>query len=237
MKRLSVSIIIPTLNEEKYIEKTLKALKNQDFEGKFEIIVADGMSKDNTVKIAEKYADKIILVKKRGIAAGRNEGARVAKGDVLIFVDADTVLLPNTISELVKAFKEKKVVGAACPIIPLSAKIEDFFLYWGYNQYMKATLKTKRPHVPGICCAYRKDAFWEVNGFNEKMKAWEDYDLSERISKLGKIVLVESTLAITSPRRIKAWGKLGAVLKYLKLHFNYLLKGKSPCAKEYEPVR
>ena len=129
MKKPFVSVIIPTLNEEKYIEKTLKALKNQDFEGKFEIIVADGMSKDNTVKIAEKYADKVILVKKKGIAAGRNEGARVAKGDVLIFVDADTVLLPNTISELVKAFKDKKVVGAACPIIPLSAKIENFFFY------------------------------------------------------------------------------------------------------------
>ena len=90
-----ISIIIPTLNEEKYIENTLKALKNQDYNGKYEIIVADGMSKDRTVKIAQKYADKVIKVKKPGISAGRNAGAGIAKGGIFLFIDADTIVFPN----------------------------------------------------------------------------------------------------------------------------------------------
>jgi glycosyltransferase involved in cell wall biosynthesis len=117
-----VSIIIPTLNEEKYIESTLKALKNQDYKGKYEMIVADGLSKDNTVKIAKKYVDKVVLVKEKGIAKGRNAGAKVAKGNILLFIDADTILLFNGLTELIEPFKRKNIVGVTCPIIPISQK-------------------------------------------------------------------------------------------------------------------
>ena len=87
--RPSISIIIPTLNEEKYIERCLKSLKNQSFRN-FEIIVSDSYSTDDTVKIAKKYGAKVVLTKKTGPAAGRNEGARKAKGSILVFLDADT---------------------------------------------------------------------------------------------------------------------------------------------------
>jgi glycosyltransferase involved in cell wall biosynthesis len=89
-----------TLNEEKYIETTLLSIKNQDYKGKYEIIMVDSNSKDRTVKIARKYADKVIVTKRRGVSVGRNIGARLAKGEILLFVDAYTVLLPNVIREL-----------------------------------------------------------------------------------------------------------------------------------------
>jgi glycosyltransferase involved in cell wall biosynthesis len=231
-----VSVIIPTLNEEGYIENCLKALKAQDYKGKFEIIVADGKSKDNTVKIAKKYADKVVVVDKKGVAVGRNVGARVARGEIFIFMDADTVAAFNLITEIVKGF-EKGVVGATCPVVPLSANMSEFLLYWFYNQFMKATLHTKKPQVAGMFCAYRREAFEKVNGFDENIVTCEDYDLSERISKFGKIKCVGSTFVMTSPRRIRKWGKTRAAAKYLKFYFNYLLLGKNPDLKEYPPIR
>jgi glycosyltransferase involved in cell wall biosynthesis len=231
-----VSVIIPTLNEECYIENCLKALKDQDYKGKFEIIVADGKSEDKTVKIAKKYADKVVVVKKRGISVGRNAGARIAKGEIFLFMDADTVAAFNLITEIVKGFK-KNVVGVTCPVVPLSANMSEFLLYWFYNQFMKASLHTKKPQVAGTCCAYKREAFEKVNGFNENIKAWEDYDMSERISKLGKIKCVDSTFVMTSPRRIRKWGKTKAALKYAKVYTTYLLAGVTPKINEYTPVR
>ena len=237
MKKSIVSVIIPTLNEEKYLEPTLKAVKNQDYEGKCEVIVADGNSKDNTVKIAKKYADKVIVVKKKGVSAGRNAGAKVAKGDILIFLDADTIVLFNTLSEIVKAFKNKKVVGVACSVLPTSVKASDFAIYWLYNNFVKMSLKRKKPQVAGMCCVYSKKAFEKVGGFDEKLYVYEDLDLSARIAKLGKIAFIENTLVLTSPRRFEAWGKTKAARKYIVTYLNYLLAGKKVPPNEYKPVR
>ena len=232
----SVSVIVPTLNEEKYLESCLKSIKNQDYQGEYEIIVSDGGSKDKTLKIAKKYADKVITCDKKGIAYGRNRGAEEAKGSILFFIDADTILLFDTISQLVKPFRRRKVVGSTCPILPLSPKARDFMIYWIANQFVKSSLKFK-PQVFGICCAYRKEVFEKVGGFNEKLKTMEDLDLAERISQYGKIVLVEKTLVLTSPRRIRKWGTTKSARKYVSGYLNYLLTGKGISGREYKPIR
>ena len=236
MKKLPfVSVIIPTLNEEGYIENCLKALKAQDYKGKFEIIVVDSKSNDNTVKIAKKYADKVVVIDKKGVAVGRNAGARIARGEIFLFMDADTVAAFNLITEIVKGF-EKGVVGVTCPVVPLSANMSEFLVYWFYNQFMKTSLHTKKPQVAGMCCAYSREAFEKIGGFNESKKALEDYDLSERISRLGKIKCVNSTFVMASPRRIRKWGKTKAAIKYAKLYVTYLLGG-TPEIDEYAPIR
>jgi len=237
MKKPLISVIIPTLNEEKYIKPTLKALRNQDYEGKYEIIVADGMSKDNTVRIAKKFVDKVIIVKQRGVSTGRNEGAKIAKGEILLFLDGDTILLFNGLTEISKCFRTKKVVGVACPILPISPEAKDLAIYWSFNQFMKRSIKTKKPQVAGICCAYRKKVFENVGGFNEYLDTLEDFDLSERISKKGKIAFIQNTLALTSNRRIKKWGRIKSIRKYLQLYFNYILRKKTFNRNEYKPIR
>jgi glycosyltransferase involved in cell wall biosynthesis len=236
MKKLPfVSVIIPTLNEEAYVENCLKALKAQDYKGKFEIIVADGKSKDKTVKIAKKYADKVIVVNKKGIGVGRNAGAKEANGEIFLFIDADTVAAFNLITEIVRGF-ERGVVGVTCLVVPLSANMSEFLLYWFYNQFMKATLHTKKPQVAGICCAYSRKAFEKIGGFDESLRTLEDFELSKRISRLGKINCVNATFVMTSPRRIRKWGKTKAAIKYVKLYITYLLAGVTPI-NEYSPVR
>ena len=110
-----ISIIIPTLNEEKIIEKTLKSLK--ELKGDYEIIVSDGKSTDRTVSISKMYADKVVVYEgeaRQTIAMGRNLGASVASGEYLLFLDAD-IAIPNPsffFSKLLKEFNDKKFVGA-----------------------------------------------------------------------------------------------------------------------------
>lgn len=232
-----LSVIVPTLNEEKYIENTLKALRSQDYKSEYEIIVADSNSKDRTVEIAKKYADKTIVIKERGISKGRNAGAAAARGDIFLFVDADTMLLFNGLTEIEKVLRKKNVVGVSCPIAPLSAQARDFIFYWIVNQLSKTSSKTKKAQVPGICFACRKDAFEKVGGYDESVETAEDYDLSERLSKIGKIEFTEKTLAFTSTRRFDRLGRFKHVEKSLEMYFNYLLTGKGISVKKYKPVR
>jgi glycosyltransferase involved in cell wall biosynthesis len=232
-----ISIIIPTLNEEKYISDTLRSIKSQCFEDKCEIIVVDGMSKDNTVRIAKKYADKVIVIKKRGIAVGRNAGARIAKGDILLFCDADTIPIPNALTEITKEFKKKNVVAVTVPIIPLSHQLKDSMIFWMYNIFVKISINFGNAQIPGVFVAYRKETFDKVNGFNESIETWEDYDLSSRIDKHGKIVYSDKTLVLSSLRRIEKWGRTKSIVKYLGFQIKYLLTGKGPSVKYYEPIR
>jgi cellulose synthase/poly-beta-1,6-N-acetylglucosamine synthase-like glycosyltransferase len=89
------SFIVPTLNEEKYLQACLSSIVNQRTCVDYELIVVDGGSKDRTVAIAERYADKVICLGRRGIWLGRNEGASRARGRLLLFIDADTSVPAN----------------------------------------------------------------------------------------------------------------------------------------------
>lgn len=204
MPKLKVSVIITCKNEEDYIESCLKSVQYQTLKN-FEIIVSDGKSKDNTVKIAKRYADKVI-VEETNVSAGRNIGAANAKGEILIFVDADTVLLPETLEKILDVFKKKNVVGASCPAMPLTTEMKYVWLYSAYNNFARASIRFKRPHIAGFFCAYRKDAFNLVGGFDENFGTLEDFDLSKRIAKLGKIEFLSSTFVLTSHRRLKRFG-------------------------------
>ncbi|MFH1623134.1 MAG: glycosyltransferase [Candidatus Aenigmatarchaeota archaeon] len=232
-----ISVIVPTLNEEKYIESTLKSLRNQDYEGRMEILVADGGSTDKTAKIAKRYSAKVVSAKKRGIAVGRNGGAAVAKGDILLFVDADTILLFNTLSEIERAFARKDVYAVSCSVVPISAKYKDFIVYWIYNQYTKATTHTKHAHIGGMCFAVRRRVFEAMGGYNEEMTTGEDLDLSERISKVGRIAFAKNTLALTSPRRLESMGIVRTLFKYVEFYLRFLVVGNGLSRKDYKPVR
>jgi len=91
-----ISVIIPTLQEEKYIATTLSKLTK--ITPQIEIIVVDGGSEDNTVKIARGFTDKVYEIKERGISKARNYGAKYSNGDILLFLDAD-VMPPNDFAE------------------------------------------------------------------------------------------------------------------------------------------
>jgi len=229
------SVIVPTLNEEKYLPNTLTSIKKQNYKGEFEIIVADGMSKDHTTEVAKRYTDKIVLVNRKGVSAGRNEGARAAKGDILVFLDADTIACNNLLDNIAKHFKHKNVL-AGTPRILTTEYGKSMILYTVANELGINTLfKIKKPIMPAVCLACRRDVFWRVGGFNEDLKVAEDVEFSTKIRKLhGKFIFMRNSYVYTSPRRLKQWG----VVRQLRAWpFGYIwirLKKRQP---RYEPIR
>jgi len=109
-----ISVVMPTLNEEKYVERTLNCLRNQKTSIPYEIVVCDSYSIDKTVQIAKKYADKIVFEPKKGIAYGRNTGVKNSSGKYIINVDADTYYPNDFIQKAYKVFKQEKYVGFFC---------------------------------------------------------------------------------------------------------------------------
>jgi len=123
---MKLSIIIPALNEENNLPGLLNSLKEQSFSD-YEIIIADAGSKDGTAAIAKKYGCKIVP---GGLPAkGRNEGAKIAKGDILFFLDADTVLPDNFFEKAIAEFNDRQLELASFCLIPSPKnKISSFFL-------------------------------------------------------------------------------------------------------------
>jgi len=241
VKKPLISVIIPTLNEENYIEDTLLSLKWQNFEFPYEIIVVDSNSKDNTVKIAKKYANKIIVTKKKGVAKGRNLGAKYAEGKYLVFVDADTILLPNALEKLYKEIRNPTVALVSLPVLPSCFDSVFLFYYFVYSLFSKISIIFGKPQIAGIVMCCRKETFFKVGGFGEDNIVLEDFDFSEKIRKFGRIKIVDSSLALTSPRRIEKWGKIVGAVKYLSIYWLYFC-GKKEIAnrlgkKMYGPVR
>lgn len=227
-----VSVVIPTLNEERYIEDLLFHLRKQN---PHEIIVADSYSEDTTRKIAKKYRARIADAPKKNAAAGRNAGAKLATGDVLLFLDADNVPYCNLIDTVSRDFRNRKLVGWTCSIFAFSPSRKEQILYEMYNDMAKLLVKVKKPHAAGIVMGIRKKTFDSIGGFDEDKKVVEDHDLALRVGKMGNFVFSSDTCVFTSTRRVSEWGIGGILKEYSKMYLNFLLKGNKKY--DYPPVR
>jgi cellulose synthase/poly-beta-1,6-N-acetylglucosamine synthase-like glycosyltransferase len=200
---MQFSVIVPTYNEEQYIEACLRSILQQDIDrSEYEIIVADANSSDKTRVLAESLADQIVVTQKRGIALGRNLGARSATGDIFVFVDADAMLQPSFLRKLQKRFSNSKIVGVTGIASASDGTLPQRFVYHATYWLVRFFLWFHLPLFPGICVAYRRDPFWQVKGFREDFGIVEDLDLSRRISKIGKVVFDPQAKATVSTRRL-----------------------------------
>jgi glycosyltransferase involved in cell wall biosynthesis len=228
-----ISVVVPTYQEEKYIEPTLIAISNQTLKrNKYEIIISDANSKDRTVEIAKKYADKIIITDKRGIAIGRNLGAKYAKGKYLVFIDADTIILPTTFERILKEFKKYDCI--ILKLFPSKFSLFFSFYYNAYNFFIEFLNFLKITQASGPFIAVKKEIFEKVNGFNENLETYEDADFIRRVSKVGKIKIVDLPV-ITSVRRFEKEGKIKLAIKYVLYFLLFNLFGI--CMKNYKPIR
>lgn|GEM_PF-809271 len=222
-EEIIVSIIVPTLNEKKFIKKTLLALKNQTISKKnYEIIVSDSSSNDNTIKIAKKYADKVVVCERKGAGYGRNFGAKQATGKYLAFVDADTIVSKTYVEGIIEGLK--KGIAVTGPMRALendSKKLKLFYKYWDLQT--RTSIKLRKPIFPGFNFGVRKKEFEKLKGFKEKDIVVEDMDLSFRLVKLGKIVFNKKMSVCTSTRRLKEV----PIIRYVLNGTKYALTGKS----------
>ena len=130
---MKISIIIPTLNEEKYLPNLLKDIKSQNFKD-YELIVADDNSTDKTPEIAKKYKAEVVKGGLPGV--GRNAGAKIANGDYLFFLDADIRLPKNFLREVYNEMQRRKLGSAICDFRPISRLLIDKVGYKAANLFM-----------------------------------------------------------------------------------------------------
>jgi len=226
-----LSIVIPTFNEEMFLPKLLKSIKNQTFED-YEIIIADNNSKDNTTKIAREY--KCRLVKGGLPSTGRNNGANVAKGDYILFLDADVILPMDFLEKSLKEFEYRYLEAATCEFIPLSDKKIDKVLHDVSIKFLK-TMQYFKPFGPGFCLLVTKRIHKRVNGFDENLSFCEDHDYVYRISRLAKFRLLKNTRIFVSIRRLDKEGRKKLALKYAKAVLYQLADNKESMKKiEYK---
>ncbi len=233
---MDVSIVIPALNEEKFIGRTLAALKKQDFAGSFEIIVADGNSEDATVKIARRHADKVVIEKTRTIAAGRQSGCAVARGRIIAFTDADSMPEKNWLSELMKPFEDESVAATFGTLVFEGATPSEL---WAcrhlFTFYLKSFNSLGCSTGTGSNMAVRRSAFEKTGGFNVGLTTAEDIDLLNRMKRFGQVVFNEKALVSVSPRRIRKWGWVKFFFYHAGnfIHVHLYKRGFG----HYEPVR
>jgi glycosyltransferase involved in cell wall biosynthesis len=223
---VSVSIIIPTLNEEKYLPKLLESIKNQTVQPQ-EVIVSDSDSKDKTVEIAKKFKCNIVEEKslEGSPAKGRNMGAGAATQKLLLFLDSDVVLPANFLEAALKEIEEKKLDAASCFIIPSSQKII-YRIGSALVNYFFLLASVFSPHAGGYCIFIKKELHEKIHGFDESLILGEDHDCVKRASKFGKFGYIRNTKIQLSMRRLEEDGLLTTMGKYSFSELQTLIFGK-----------
>lgn len=236
---MNISVVVPSFNEEKYLEPTLRKLKRLKGNGKtVEIIVSDGGSTDRSVKIAKKYADKVIISKQRGIGFGKNLGVQLATNGIIAFTDADTVVGNDWLKQIALSFRKPSVVGAAGKVLALSSKYEEKAYYsLVFNKFLVLSHLLNKPIFVGSNCAVRRSAFEKVGGFRTDIDTGEDHDLGVRLSKVGKVIYNPKMVVHTSPRKERRFGMKKMMMRHIKNYAYRHLLGKDTYKSRYIVVR
>jgi rSAM/selenodomain-associated transferase 2 len=217
-----VSIIIPTLNEEKCLGRTLRHLSLLTPPAR-EVLVVDGGSSDATVTIAEQAGASVLIAQKRGRSAQMNWGAEAASGDYLCFVHADTLVSDDLVTLIEETLTDQSVSAGGF----ISLMAGDKTTRWGVT--LHNFLKTYyapllfRPHlfVRGLRLLFgdqaifvRRTDFWECGGFDSNLPIMEEADLCLKLVQRGKICLLNRVVQ-SSDRRVAHWGTFKANAIYL----------------------
>jgi glycosyltransferase involved in cell wall biosynthesis len=225
-----VSIIIPAFNEEAYLPRLLASINAQDY-GDHEIIVADNGSRDRTRSIARNEGARVVP---GGIpAVGRNRGAEAARGEYLLFLDADTVLPDNFLGKIMARF-EKEYIDICVPWIrPIDGgELIHRTIYRFSNTYFKL-MEAIQPQGLGVCILATKRIHARIGGFNEGIRVSEDFDYINRAALVGRFRVYPHVFVYHSVRRYVADGTGNLVQKQFKNGFIYLFTGKASEMEDY----
>ena len=218
-----LSIIIPTLNEEKYLPRLQHSIRTQNF-GDFEVIISDGDSSDRTQQIAKDSGARLVISRRRSPADQRNYGARIANGSILLFLDADSVLPKRFLSCVTIEFKNRNLDAASFYFKPDSREFIYKIYSWFYTsvcfvfQYIK-------PISIGAGIIIKKSLHQKINGFDASIFIGEDHDYSQRAGKFGKFRIISSKKVFFSVRRFEKHGKFKTLIKWFYCVVYTLFKG------------
>jgi peptidoglycan-N-acetylglucosamine deacetylase len=202
-----ISVVIPAFNEEKLLADCLSSLKNQDYQGQFEVIVVDNGSKDNTANIARQFGARVIPAnKKTGVGYARQAGAEAAGGDIIAQADADSVYPRDWLQKIAEWFtSQPKVVGVSGRYTYREkfrwAKLE---LFVRHCVNTISAIVFGRPFmVSGATFAFRRTAFISVNGYRGLIYSVDQVGISGRLSRKGRVAYDGRLRILTSSRSVQ----------------------------------
>jgi glycosyltransferase involved in cell wall biosynthesis len=214
-----LSFIVPAHNEEHELPEALNAIRAaaEASAEPFEIIVVDDASTDGTAEIAKRAGAVVLPVHCRQIAAVRNAGARIARGDIFFFVDADTRIFPEHVTDALKA------LGAGCAGGGARVVTEGFVPLWGHLfvgvfSFFYFTLANLGA---GAFLFTTRENFELAGGFDEQFFAGEEVYFTIALKKLGRFKLLPRPI-VTSGRKLR----MHSAGYILKRSFTLLLGGK-----------
>ncbi len=239
-----ISVIIPTLNEVKYVGLLLSQF-TPEIRRKYnlEIIVSDGGSTDGTVELVKKSVDLLLLHDsgiRQTIAEGRNKGAKVSKGSILFFINADTYIkdIDHFFEVINKELINPRISALTCKvsIFPEEETFSDKVFHTFHNYYFAALNYLGVGMGRGECHIIRKIKFFEVGGYNEAIIAGEDFELFTRLARKGKIRFLHNLKIYESPRRYRRYGYLRVMAAWFR-NCVYIVLFKKSVPEEWEVIR
>ena len=242
---LRVSIVIPTLNEANSLGRTLRQLKVLD-PPPLEVLVVDGGSQDETLAIAQVVGIQVLTCDRRGRSVQMNYGAKLATGDVVVFLHADTGVPDDLITIIEGVLADSAVVCGGFVSLMTGAQTTR----WGVSlhNYLKTYYAPLlfRPHLffKGLRLLFgdqvmfcRRAEFWECGGFDETLPIMEDGDLCLRLVQKGQIRQVNRVVQ-SSDRRVAHWGAWKATAIYLYIGVLWGIGVSADYLKQfYEDIR
>src|SRR5262245_56248833 len=208
-----ISIIIPAHNEEALLGATLDALRTAVSEvgEAADIVVVDDGSTDRTAEIARGRGARVVSVNVRQIAAARNAGAREARGQLLVFVDADTIVPARILRGAVDAWRGGAVGGGS------GAEFEPSAPRWAHRAIALARwIMRTAGWAPGCFFFADRDVFGRAGGFDERYFASEEIHTSRAIKRFGRFVVLRDNV-LTSARKADHYSMSHSLWLMLKM--------------------
>lgn len=217
---MTISVVIPAYNEEKYIPATLESV-NRLARKPNEIIVIDGGSTDNTKKVSQKHGARVVTIAHRGIGFARQKGLEAASCDIIAFTDADTIVPVDWLTKIEETLSRKHVVAVYGPYV-VDKGWAPYVLFSNYVQpYLWLFLQfIGLPIAPGQNTAFLRAKGVEVGGYPIDFKAAEDIEMIRRLRTVGKVVYRFDNRVLSSGRRgDEGWSLIPRMMKGLILYY------------------
>lgn len=240
----TISVIVPALNEEKLLGGMLRQFTPELVEQYgLEIVVSDGGSTDRTLEIAHQLAHTVVentARVKQTISLGRNEGAAHARGDVFVFLNADTLV--KDIGFFFRRLREElevpEIAALTCSveIYPHEQRSIDHAYHGFYNWFFYMMNKVGMAMGRGECHIMTREVFRQVGGYAGDIAAGEDYDMFRRLQKLGRVKFLRELVVYESPRRYRRYG-YGFVTASWFMNFLAVFFLRRSILSEWKPVR
>ncbi len=215
---VSIAVVIPTLNEERVLSRTLLTVRQLRFD---EVVLVDGGSRDQTVSIAQGQVSGLslqpakVMVADRGRARQMNAGARATRSEVLLFLHADTRLPPETRAEIERVLKHPACVGGRFDV----RFDDDRGWAWLVSRLMNWRSRWSGIATGDQALFVRRSAFDALGGFAD-LPLMEDIELTRRLKRMGSLAALHIKVT-TSFRRWEQQGAVRTILQMWLLRFLY----------------